>query len=92
MDKGEILRMEEIVRRTTMPEGTVRRRYHEGTMTVVWKLGGRLVAWSNDLDEWMREQQKATTKIRDGSAPTDQSHSSDQGATVLRVGDGTEEG
>lgn len=63
-DRGELLYLPDIMERTKMPEGTIRSRYHSGTMTCLWKLGRRLVAWEADLDRWMAEQQEATTKTR----------------------------
>lgn len=63
-DRGELLYLPDIMQRTKMPEGTIRSRYHSGTMPCVWKLGRRLVAWEVELDQWMAEQQEATTKTR----------------------------
>ena len=63
-DRGELLYLPRIMEITGMPEGTIRSRYHSGTMPCLWKLGRRLVAWEADLDQWMAEQQEATTKTR----------------------------
>ena len=63
-DRGELLYLPDIMERTRMPEGTIRSRYHSGTMTCLWKFGRRLVAWEAELDQWMAEQQEATTKTR----------------------------
>ena len=63
-DRGELLYLPDIMQRTKMPEGTIRSRYHSGTMPCLWKLGRRLVAWEAELDQWMAEQQEATTKTR----------------------------
>jgi predicted DNA-binding transcriptional regulator AlpA len=68
-EKGRVLYLPEIMARTGMPEGTIRSRYHAGTMTCLWKLGRRLVTFERDLDAWLRRQQEATTKTKDGSAP-----------------------
>lgn len=66
-DRGELLYLPEIMRRTGMPEGTIRSKYHRGGVPL-WKLGRRLVIWEKDLDDWMEEQRQATLKT--GSAPT----------------------
>lgn len=71
-EKGRVLYLPEIMERTGMPEGTIRSRYHAGTMECLWKLGRRLVTFERDLDAWLRRQQEATTKTRDGSAPTEE--------------------
>lgn len=63
-DRGKLLYLSEIMEITGMPEGTIRSRYHSGTMPCLWKLGRRLVAWEAELDQWMAEQQEATTKTR----------------------------
>lgn len=63
-DRGELLYLPRIMEITGMPEGTIRSRYHSGTMPCLWKLGRRLVAWEAELDQWMAEQQEATTKTR----------------------------
>lgn len=63
-DRGELLYLPEIMERTRMPEGTIRSRYHSGTMPCLWKLGRRLVAWEAELNQWLAEQQEATTKTR----------------------------
>jgi predicted DNA-binding transcriptional regulator AlpA len=63
-DRGRLLHLSEIIDRTRMPEGTVRSRYHSGTMPFLWKLGRRLVAWEGDLVKWMDQQRQASTKNR----------------------------
>lgn len=63
-DRGELLYLPDIMEITGMPEGTIRSRYHSGTMPCLWKLGRRLVAWERDLEEWLEAQRAATTKIR----------------------------
>lgn len=63
-DRGELLYLPDIMQRTKMPEGTIRSRYHSGTMPCLWKLGRRLVAWERDLEEWLEAQRVATTKTR----------------------------
>jgi predicted DNA-binding transcriptional regulator AlpA len=61
-DRGALLRMPEILARTGMADGTVRSRYHAGTMPCVWKLGRRLVAWERDLIAWLDEERERTSK------------------------------
>ena len=68
-DRGRLLYIPEIMERTGMPDGTIRSKYHTGTLPCVWKYGRRLVAWENDLDDWIKDRQQATTKVKDGSAP-----------------------
>lgn len=63
-DRGELLYLPRIMEITGMPEGTIRSRYHSGTMPCLWKLGRRLVAWERDLEEWLEVQRAATTKTR----------------------------
>lgn len=63
-DRGELLYLPGIMEITGMPEATIRSRYHQGTMPCLWKFGRRLVAWESELDQWLAEQQAATTKIR----------------------------
>lgn len=69
-EKGRILYLPEIMERTGMPEGTIRSRYHAGTMACLWKLGRRLVAFERELEAWLRQQQEATTKIRNEEDPS----------------------
>jgi len=66
-DRGELLYLPDIMQRTKMPEGTIRSRYHSGTMPCLWKLGRRLVTWERDLEEWLEAQRAATTKTRASS-------------------------
>lgn len=65
--RGPLLYLKEIVNRTQLAEGTVRSKYHAGTMPCVWKLGRRLVAWEADLEAWLAFEQERTTK-RPGQA------------------------
>lgn len=67
-DRGELLYLPRIMEITGMPEGTIRSRYHSGTMPCLWKLGRRLVAWEDELNQWLAEQQEATTKTRASKA------------------------
>lgn len=67
-DRGRLLHIQEIIDRTRMPEGTIRSRYHSGTMSCLWKLGRRLVAWEGDLTKWLDQQRQATTKDRSQNA------------------------
>lgn len=67
-DRGRLLHIPEIIDRTRMPEGTIRSRYHSGTMPCLWKLGRRLVAWEGDLTKWLDQQRQASMKDRSQSA------------------------
>lgn len=61
-DGGKLLRLPEIMAKTGFADGTVRSKYHAGTLEPVWKLGRRLVAWEADLDAWLAAAQQRTTK------------------------------
>lgn len=63
-NRGRLLYLPEIMERTGMPDGTVRSRFHTGTMPCVWKLGRRLVAWEYDLTAWLEAQRRASRKDR----------------------------
>lgn len=60
--RGTLLRLPEIAGKTGLAQGTIRSKYHGGTMSCVWKLGRRLVAWEADLDAWLVFEQDKTTK------------------------------
>lgn len=62
--RGRVLYLPDIMTVTGMPEGTIRSRYHSGTMPCVWKLGRRLVAYERELDEWLEAQRRASRKDR----------------------------
>lgn len=62
-DRGRLLHMPEIRALTGMADGTIRSRYHGGTMPCVWKLGRRLVAWESELVAWLDAERAKTAKV-----------------------------
>lgn len=63
-NRGRLLYLPEIMERTGMPDGTVRSRFHTGTMPCLWKLGRRLVVWEDDLADWLEAQRRTSRKDR----------------------------
>ena len=61
-ERGRLLYMPEILKLTGMADGTVRSRYHSGTMPPIWKLGRRLVAWERELIDWLDAERELTRK------------------------------
>lgn len=62
-DRGELLYLPQIMERTGLAEGTVRSRFHAGTMPL-WKLGRRLVIWERDLLAWLDGERERTSKAK----------------------------
>jgi predicted DNA-binding transcriptional regulator AlpA len=61
--RGRVLHMPEIRELTGMADGTIRSRYHGGTMPCVWKLGRRLVAWESELVAWLDDERARAGKV-----------------------------
>lgn len=55
-----ILRLQEISDRTGIPPSTLRFNRHKGGDIPLWLLAGRLVAWEDELDDWLDAQRAAT--------------------------------
>lgn len=58
-DRGRLLLMPEISEMTRIPEGTLRYLRHCGRGPLLFKSGGRLVAWEADVRTYLAEQEAA---------------------------------
>lgn len=62
-----ILRLEQIHERTGVPLATLRWYRHQGLGPKTWKLGRRVVAYEDDVEAWLAEQQR--TGVTSGGPP-----------------------
>lgn len=60
-----ILTLQEVSERTRIPLATL--RYYRATNAgpKLWKLGGRIVAYEDDVDAWIQEQYETTSTTRE---------------------------
>lgn len=57
----KILRLQEIHDLTGIPINTLRYMRHRGDDVPLWMLAGRLVAWEDELQDWLERQQLKTS-------------------------------
>lgn len=60
MDR-KIMTLQEVSERTRVPLPTLRYWRHTGEGPTTWKLGGRIVAYADDVEQWLQEQYEAST-------------------------------
>lgn len=58
----KILKLEEISQQTGIPLATLRFMRHRGDDIPLWKLAGRIVAYSDEIDAWVETQRNASIK------------------------------
>lgn len=55
-----ILRLQDIHERTGIPVATLRWYRHRGLGPKTWRLGRHVVAYEDDVQQWLDDQQKLT--------------------------------
>lgn len=56
MSARAILKLSEVSTRTRMPLSTLRYLRHRGLGPPTWKLGGRVVAYEDEVETWLEEE------------------------------------
>lgn len=57
-----VLRIKEVVEMTGVPENTFRYYRANGMPCPLWRLGGRLVAYEDEVTQWLDDQRAADAK------------------------------
>jgi predicted DNA-binding transcriptional regulator AlpA len=62
MDQRRVIDLDEIERKTLIPKASLRYKRHLGELPFLFRLGRRLVAFEDELDAWIDEQRRATSR------------------------------
>lgn len=60
----KIVTLAEVAEKTRIPLATLRYYRATGVGPKLWKLGGRVVAYEDDVDAWIQEQYEATSTTK----------------------------
>jgi predicted DNA-binding transcriptional regulator AlpA len=61
MDR-RVIDLDQIERKTLIPKASLRYKRHLGELPFLFRLGRRLVAFDDEVDAWIVEQRKATSR------------------------------
>jgi DNA-binding transcriptional MerR regulator len=64
----KVLRLQQISERTTVPVATLRYWRHIGTGPPTFRLGKHIVAYEDEVDGWLREQEEGSSRSRPGAS------------------------
>jgi predicted DNA-binding transcriptional regulator AlpA len=62
MDQRRVIDLDEIERKTLIPKASLRYKRHLGELPFLFRLGRRLVAFEDELDAWIDQQRRATSR------------------------------
>jgi predicted DNA-binding transcriptional regulator AlpA len=57
-----VIDLDQIERKTLIPKASLRYKRHLGELPFLFRLGRRLVAFDDEVDAWIVEQRKATSR------------------------------